>query len=112
MTIPGAERAIVDEAKIRDYLLSPEHPVGSPKARFFAALGFKRRNWVLLQNELLGFARRDAQLGAATTFGQKYVVTSTIQTPTGSIASLVVVWIILNGEDFPRFVTAFPGAKP
>jgi hypothetical protein len=31
MRIPGAQRAVVDEAKIRD-LLSPEHPVGGPKA--------------------------------------------------------------------------------
>jgi hypothetical protein len=42
MRIPGADRAVVDEAKIRHYLLSPEHPVGDPKARFFKALGFSR----------------------------------------------------------------------
>ena len=40
MKIPGAERAVIDATKVRDYLLSPEHRVGSAKARFFTALGF------------------------------------------------------------------------
>ena len=34
-----------------------------------------------------------------------------MQGPSGRIAQIVVVWIILSGEDFPRFVTAYPGAK-
>jgi hypothetical protein len=71
--IPGAERAILDAAKVRDYLLSPEHRVGSAKARFFAQLGFDHRNWTVLQDELYGFAKQEAQLGGATRFGQKYV---------------------------------------
>ena len=111
MKIPGAERATMDAAKVRDYLLSQEHRVGSAKARFFGQLGFDHQNWTVLQDELYRFARRDAQLGSATRFGQKYVVLSTIQGPSGRIAPLVVVWIVLNGEDFPRFVTAYPGAK-
>lgn len=111
MKIPGAERAIVDAAKVCDYLLSPEHRVGSAKARFFAQLGFEHRNWTILQDELYRFATQDAQLGGATRFGQKYVVPGTIQGPTGRVAPLMVVWIVLNGEDFPRFVTAYPGAK-
>ena len=42
MLLPGADRAIVDAAKVRDYLLSPEHPVGRFKAVFFGALGYTR----------------------------------------------------------------------
>jgi len=38
--IRNAEHAVVDPAKLRDYLLSPEHPVGRAKARYFTALGF------------------------------------------------------------------------
>ena len=111
MKIPGAERAILDATKVCDYLLSPEHRVGSAKARFFVQLGFEHRNWTVLQDELHRFAQREAQLGGATRFGQKYVVPDTIQGPSGRVAHIVVVWIILNGEDFPRFVTAYPGAK-
>ena len=35
MKVPQAELAVVDPAKVRDYLLSPEHPVGRFKATFF-----------------------------------------------------------------------------
>ena len=111
MKIPGAERAMLDQAKVRDYLVSPEHRVGSAKARFFAQLGFDHRNWTLLRDKLHGFAQQEAQLAGSTRFGQKYVVPGTIQGPSGRAAQLVVVWIILSGEDFPRFVTAYPGAK-
>lgn len=101
----------MDATKVRDYLLSPEHRVGSAKARFFTQLGFERRNWTALQQELRQFATQEAQVGNATSFGQKYVVPGTIQGPVRRTAPLVVVWIILKGEDFPRFVTAYPGAK-
>ena len=111
MKIPDAERAVVDAAKVRDYLLSAEHRVGSAKARFFAQLGFDQQNWAILQGELVRFAEQEARLGAATRFGQKYVVPGTIQGPSGRSAQLIVVWIVLNGEDFPRFVTAYPGTR-
>ena len=111
MTIPGAERAIVDAAKVRDYLLSPGHRVGSAKARFFRQLGFDHQHWTALRDQLQAFVRQEAQLGSATRFGQKYVVRGPIQGPSGQTAQIVVVWIILSGEDFPRFVTAYPGAK-
>jgi hypothetical protein len=110
VTIPGAERAIVDVSKVRDYLLSHEHPVGRAKAQFFAQLGFSRTNWTALRDQLLEFARGDAELGAATPFGQKYVVRGTLQGTMDS-ASIVTVWILLQNEDVPRFVTAFPGTR-
>jgi len=109
--IPGAERAFIDAAKVRDYLLSSEHRVGSAKARFFMQFGFEHQNWMLLHDELHRFAQQEAQLGGTTRFGQKYLVLGTIQGPSGRAAQIVGVWIILNGEDFPRFVTAYPGAK-
>ena len=111
MKIPGAEHAVLDANKVRDYLLSPEHRIGSAKARFFAQFGFHQRNWTVLRDELYRFAQQEAELGGATQFGQKYVVLGTIEGPSGYVARLVIVWIVLNGEDFPRFVTAYPGAK-
>ena len=111
MRIPGAERAILDAAKVRYYLLSSEHRIGSAKARFFAQLGFDQRNWSDLRDEIYRFATQDAQLGGSTRFGQKYVVPGANQGPSGRVAHVVVVWIVLNREDFPRFVTAYPGAK-
>jgi hypothetical protein len=111
--LPGAERAFIDPAKLRDYLLSPEHPVGRTKARFFAALGFIRSAWPVLRTVLLDLALRgEAVIGPTNAHGQKYEVCGTIQGPSGREAQIVSIWIILNGEDFPRFVTAYPEGTP
>jgi hypothetical protein len=112
MKLPAAERAVVDPTKVRDYLLSPEHPVGRHKARFFSALGFERAAWPALHRMLLEVAREgDASEGSATPYGRKYEVRATIHGPTGRTAEIVTVWIILVGEDFPRLVTAYPGGS-
>jgi hypothetical protein len=110
VNIPGAERTVVDVAKVRDYLLSLEHPVGRAKAQFFEQLGFSRANSTTLRSQLQEFASGEAELGAPTPFGQKYVVRGTIR-GTVAAAAIVTVWIVLHGEDFPRFVTAFPGTR-
>ena len=110
MKLPGAERAVVDPAKVRDYLLAPDHPVGRSKARFFAALGFTREAWAELQRALLALAAEgQAEPGVASVFGQKYVVRGIIRGPGGRDAAVETAWIVLHGEDFPRLVTAYPG---
>lgn len=109
--MPGAEQGVVDVAKIRDYLLSPDHRVGSAKAKFFAQFGFEQNDWPVLQAELARLAHEDADLGDRTRFAQKYAVAGTIHGPSGRSARVVAVWIVLNGEGFPRLVTAYPGAK-
>ena len=110
MKLPGAERAFVDPAKVRDYLLNPAHPVGYSKARFFSALGFTRARWPALYQVLLDVAvNGEATLGELTAYGQKYEVHATIMGHSEREAFLVTVWIVLSVEDFPRLVTAFPG---
>jgi hypothetical protein len=109
--IPGADQFVIDDAKIRDYLLSPEHRVGSSKAKFFARLGYEQPAWPVLQAALARFAHEEAVLSDRIPFEQKYLVPGTIHGPAGQVANIVVVWIILDGEQFPRFVTAYPGAR-
>jgi hypothetical protein len=55
--LPNADRAVVEDAKVRDYLLSPTHPVGRFKSVFFVALGFSADRWSLLRDALLELAR-------------------------------------------------------
>jgi hypothetical protein len=75
MKLPGAEHATVDDAKVRDYMLSPEHPVGRFKAVFFGSLGYTRNQWQRLQQDLLELGRSGtAQQGQKSPFGQKYEV--------------------------------------
>ncbi|MGH7100330.1 MAG: DUF6883 domain-containing protein [Stellaceae bacterium] len=35
--LPFSDRAFVEEKKIQEYLLNPDHPVGGSKAKFFIA---------------------------------------------------------------------------
>lgn len=110
MRVPGAENAYVDPAKVRDYLLSIEHPVGHRKAVFFAQLGYTRAEWPRLRRDLYHLATLDrAQVAGDTAYGRKFAVDAMLQGPAGHSAHVVSVWIIRNGEDFPRFVTAYPG---
>jgi hypothetical protein len=110
MKLPEANRVLIDAAKVRDYLLSPEHPVGRFKAAFFASVGYTRQDWERLRQDFVSIARSsDATSGQLSAFGQKYEVRGSIEGPTGSRFEVVTVWIVLNGESAPRFVTAYPG---
>lgn len=113
MRIPGAEFAIVDAEKVRDYLVSTTHPVGKFKAVFFAALGYTEANWSALQRDLQGTATADVAVqGRLSRFGSKYEVSATLLGPSGRAAMVVTVWIVRHGETVPRFVTAYPGETP
>lgn len=97
---------------MRDYLLSPSHPVGRFKAMFFATIGYSQANWEVLVADLAQLAvDGDAIQAEATTFGQKFEVRGKLTSPSGRRALIVSVWIVLTGEFVPRFVTAFPAAK-
>ena len=110
MSLPDADRAVVEDAKVRDYLLSPTHPVGRFKSVFFAALGFSADHWSLLRDALLELARTgDAAPGQASPFGLKFEIRAILSGPSGRQASVMTVWMVSNGQDFPHFVTAYPG---
>jgi len=51
--LPGCDKAVIPNEKVRDYLLSDEHPVARFKAAFFHALGYTRPNWDQLRCDLL-----------------------------------------------------------
>jgi hypothetical protein len=113
MQLPWRKRAFVAPSKVRDYLLSPSHPIGRFKARYFARLGFRQASWPILLRALESLAANgDAELANATRFGQKYVVRGIVQGPAGRTATIVTVWIVLVDEDFPRFITAYPEEWP
>lgn len=100
---------IIDARKLRDYLLSPEHPVGRFKALVFTRLGFSTESWKELSSEIERIALLgEAEVAERTDYGQKYTVRGTIEGRAGRRARVVTVWIVLHGEEMPRFVTAYP----
>jgi hypothetical protein len=110
MKVPGARFAEIDRAKIEDYLLSPFHVVGRFKAVVFNTLGYSRDAWQQLDSDLRKHLHANDVLETQrNTFGLKYVVGGNLLTPSGAVADFFTVWIILDGESVPRFVTAYPG---
>ena len=109
MKLPSVEHAVIEPAKLRDYLLAEDHPVGRFKAVFFRAFGYTAENWQVLEADLRSLAdAREALAGRPSEYGQKYDVRGILTGPNQKTVDIVSVWIVRSGETFPRFVTAHP----
>lgn len=112
MRLPNIENAVIDSEKLRDYLLSPSHPVGRFKATFFLSLGYTQENWRQFETDLRRqHLIKDAVLRQETSHGRKYEIRGKMTGPGGKTREIVSVWIILIGEEVARFVTAYPGGS-
>ena len=107
--LPNAASAVVEASKVRDYLLSPSHPVGRFKAVVFTALGYSQDNWPRLRDDLLLHGQSgQAQLAETGAYGQKYLVSDTLTGPNGRSGAFVSAWLVEPGAAAPRFLTAYP----
>ena len=110
MLLPNAERVRIDAEKLRGYLLSPTHPVGRFKARFFAALGYSADDWQTLEADLrIQHLSQDAEPGEVTPYGQPYTIRAILKGPNGESAPVVSNWFVRPPTKEPHFVTAYPG---
>lgn len=100
--LPHCDRAVVDPSKVRDYLLSPAHPIGRFKAVVFAALGYTQDHWDVLQRDLLTMAQTNpATPGQRNPYGQKYEVSGILVGPSGRSGRFVSIWLVPAGEELP-----------
>lgn len=83
LKLPNADRARISPEKVVDYLLSPLHPSGASKARFFQELGFTPEKGPVLVRALLNIAD-DGEVTetVGTPFGTKHVVILVTAYPT------------------------------
>jgi len=110
--IPNYERAIIDPVKLQDYALSDTHSIGRFKAVLFQQMGYTRRNWEQFAEDIrTQHLPLDAELGEKTKYGQKYIITGDIKGPGGKVTKLKSIWIILTGEELPRFITIYSGRE-
>lgn len=110
--LPNYEKAFIDPAKIRDYILSQSHPIGRFKAALFLKMGYAQENWKQLADDIANHhLPMEAEPLEKTRYGQKYAITGLIRVPNGKIVLLRSIWIILNGEDLPRFITIYPEGR-
>jgi hypothetical protein len=101
--------AIISPFKLRGYLLSSTHPLGSHKAVFFRSLGYRSDEPQILVRDLTALLASHSRAIGATKYGQKYASEGRMQGPNGRTGLVLAIWIILSGETAPRFVTAYPG---
>ena len=108
----GFETLWVEDAKVRNYLLSSSHPVGRFKARFFQSLGFTEANWLDLKSALLRLGQNGQLSGPLpSAHGSKYLVSGTLMGPNGRSAKVRSVWIVPHDSTVARLVTAMPGDR-
>lgn len=110
MRLPNTARAIIEERKVRDYLLSPIHPIGRFKAALFAQLGYAQADWSRLAEDLRAqHLTCEAEELGTTPHGRKYRIRAPLVGPNDKQVELISIWITRQGEDRPSLVTAYPG---
>jgi hypothetical protein len=108
LKLPNAHLAIVERQKVVEYLLNASHPDNGGKAQFFGRLGFVPATWETLRDALLEIAEKfQVAEVEESRHGRKFVVIGELHGPVGK-GEVRSVWIIDQGTDRPRLVTAYP----
>ncbi len=109
MKLPNADRAIIEPAKITDYLLDIDHPDGGSKARLLASLGYSKFDWQQLESDLRCMhLREDYIIERLTPWGMRYDIVGPVTGPSGDTVLFRSVWQIDLGTDTPRLITMYP----
>jgi len=107
LKLPNGDQATVDSRKLREYCLNPDHPRGRNKARVFASVGIQQADAEELRTALLAAASRaEAQPGAETQYGQRYIVDFDLVQGKRTV-KIRSGWIVRIGEDSPRLTTCY-----
>ena len=86
-----------------------ESDAGKAKAKFFMGWGFSLEKRNLLSQSLLQHpVEHEVIKIESNDFGKKYIVECGLTTPNGYSSCIRSIWIIDNGENIPRLVTAYP----
>src|SRR5690349_17460105 len=110
MKLPNLENAIVAEAKITRYLLDLASENGKAKATFFLAFGFTIETWQVMVAAFKQHANDYdvTKVEERPPFGVHYVIEGMFNSPDGRNPAVRVIWIIDDGDDVPRLVSAYP----
>ena len=108
MRVPNGDRTELG-SKLEGYSLNSAHRQGQHKARVFeSALGITLANADVLRTALRHAAANseDAVYNGNNGYGDVYELRFSLTT-TKATATVLSVWIIRSGEDFPRLITCF-----
>lgn len=108
MRLPNGDRAVIDQRKLVDYCLSPEHDEGKHKANLYhdllgLTLADAPRLYAALQETA---SHGEAMPGVADRYGQRYIIEFAMAGPVRN-ATIRSAWIMRTGEVVPRLVTCY-----
>ena len=108
MLLPAGEQAVVEDAKLLDYVLNPEHPVGRHHAGLFERLlGISRVNYEVLKEQLVHAAMSvEVAPGRPSPFGDKFEMRFLVHGPLGT-RRVLAVWMREEGQTSPRLITCY-----
>jgi hypothetical protein len=107
--LPFSEECWIEEKKIREYLLNPNHPEGSSKARFFMGHGFSLEKPGELSSALIRQGQENSVVDEEITiYGTKFSVQCHCPTPDEVNPCIRTIWETRPGERAPRLITAYP----
>ena len=108
MLLPQGDQAVVEDAKLLDYVLNPDHPIGrNHVALFEKLLGITRVNYELLKEQLLrAAASGEAGDGKPSPFGQKFEMRFPVRGPLGT-RPVLAIWIREQSLAGPRRITCY-----
>lgn len=107
--LTNAGRVVIDQAKLTEYALNPNHPVGGNKAQVFrSALGYDQTNAEALAAQLrAGVAQTPATPGVADAYGQRFTVDIPVTGPNGNTVLVRTGFIYDPGSTVPRLTTTY-----
>ena len=99
MRLPNADQAAIEPQKLHGYLLSPSHPVGRFKARFFTALGYAAERWQDFESDLrTQLLTQDAELSDSMPDGRLFTIRAILNGRNGQSAIVQSVWFVRNSS--------------
>ena len=109
MKMPNAQLAVVEKAKIVEYLLNRSHPYGSSKAKFFIQFCFHLEAWEAFAVALRQHGQQyEVSKTKQTGFGPRYEIDGDLRAPDGRFPRVRTVWQLDEGSIAPRLITAYP----
>lgn len=104
-----SETCVVSDAKVRDYLLNLNHPIGRSKAVFFMSQGFNPEDWAVLAEALIAHFNSCTRMpNGKDEFGHRLECTGPLTTSSGKSPLVVSAWILRPGQPLPEFLSAYP----
>ncbi len=109
MRLPNAHLAVVERAKVAEYLLNPRHRYGASKARFFLEFGFQIDDWEVFAEALREHGQvHEVSLVRQTRWGPRYEIDGELNAPDGRQPRIRTIWQFDEGQIAPRLITAYP----